>query len=149
MSKKQNNATCAVCGNGYYLCIACNRNKTTWKPWMVIVDNENCYNVYDIVSKYIANDITKEEAKELLNQVDLSGLDGFRSLMKSKIKEILEIPAETSEVKEVIEEITVIEEIAVESNETVEISETSEVGEVVETIEHATTSKKKYSKKHN
>ena len=49
MAKKQNNAACAVCGKDYYLCIACDRHKSTWKPWMVIVDNENCYNIYDIV----------------------------------------------------------------------------------------------------
>jgi hypothetical protein len=137
MAKKQNNATCTVCGKNYYLCIACDRHKSTWRPWMVIVDDENCYNIYDIVSKYIAHDITKEQAKELLNTVDLTDLDNFRSLMKSKIKEILDLDVKIDEVKEAVEETV---------KETIEENKEFEMNEVVGIT---TTSKKKNSKKYN
>ena len=127
MAKKAN-ATCSVCGKKYYLCIACDRHKIDWKPWKVIVDNENCYNIYDIVSKYIANNITKEEAKELLTTVDLSGLNDFKDFMRSKIEEILELRDNKVEKKTIVEDIVseeVIEDKVDTDNEAKVVEERS------------------------
>lgn len=131
MAIRKPNTTCAVCGKGYYLCIACERNKSNWKPWKVIVDDENCYNIYDIVSKYIANNITKYEAKELLNTTDLSDLDNFKDLMKNKIKEILDLETVTTA------------EITENNIENVEVK----IAENTESEKETVVAKKRYSKK--
>ena len=128
--KNEKNANCIVCGSKYHLCIACDRNKSNWKSWNVITDTEDCFNIYDIVSRYIAKYITKAEAKELLSAFDLSNLENFKDLIKNKIKEILDIPVET--VKEV--------EVVVETME--EVVET-----VIEEVVEETTKKKRFSKK--
>ncbi len=108
---KKSNVTCSVCGKEYYLCIACDRHKVDWKPWKVIVDNENCYNIYNIVSKYIANNIYKEEARELLKTTDLSGLNNFKNLMKNKIEEILREDENVTFVEETVIENTIVDTV--------------------------------------
>lgn len=122
MAKKTENAICVVCGNKYHLCVACERDKSNWKSWNIIADKEECYNIYNIVSKYIAKDITKSEAKELLNAFDLSNLDNFKEVMKNKIKEILEL-RDNKIVKETIVEEFVSEEVVEDKVDEVKVVE--------------------------
>lgn len=90
MSRKNDkeNASCIICGNKYYLCIACERNKTTWKPWKIITDTEKCFKIYDILNKYNFNKISKEEAKEKLNSLNLGDLNIFKDSVREQIEEI-------------------------------------------------------------
>lgn len=87
--KKEANSTCAICGQKYHLCVACERKKATWKSWRMFVDKENCYNIYKVLNDYHFNKITKDEARELLLKLDLSGLDNFKENIKEKINDIL------------------------------------------------------------
>ena len=88
-SVNKNNTTCIICGQKYHLCIACERKKATWKSWRRFVDNENCYEIYNILNSYKFNKITKLEAKEMLNDVDLSNLENFKEKVQNEIKDIL------------------------------------------------------------
>ena len=88
-NKKESNSTCVICGQKYHLCVACERKKATWKSWRMFVDKENCYNIYKVLNDYHFNKITKDEAKELLLKLDLSGLDNFKENIKEKINDIL------------------------------------------------------------
>ena len=120
MAKETKNAVCVVCGNKYHLCVACERDKSNWKSWNIIADKEECYNIYNIVSKYIAKDITKPEAKEALNSFDLSNLNNFKDVMKNKIKEILELRDNTTE-KVVVEDIICEENIVEDTTEKIKV----------------------------
>ena len=93
MSKKQNknNATCIICGKEYHLCIGCDRTKTNWKSWKMITDTENCYNIYKILNDYGYGKMSKDEARELLNQLDLSDVDNFREGVKNRINNIMKV----------------------------------------------------------
>ena len=65
------NRTCIVCGHKYSYCPSCMED--AYKPkWMTIFHDENCKNIFNATSDYLANDITKEKAKELLDKCDLS-----------------------------------------------------------------------------
>jgi hypothetical protein len=137
MAKKTENAICVVCGNKYHLCVACNRDKSNWKSWNIIADKEECYNIYNIVSKYVAKDITKSEAKELLNAFDLSNLENFKDVMKAKIKEILELRD-----NKIVE--TIVEEIVSEETTEDKVEKVYDVKVVDER-----TTKKNFKKKEN
>lgn len=89
MSKlKPKNATCIVCGKEYHLCISCERNKATWKKWKMITDSENCYEIYNILNDYNFNKISKEEARNLLKELDLTEAETFKAEVKKMIEEI-------------------------------------------------------------
>ena len=126
MSKiREENATCIVCGKKYHLCIACERSKATWKPWKMIADTENCYEIYKVLNDYNFNKISKEEARNLLEKLDLKNVDTFKENVKSKIKEIMK-RKKTSKVEKTIEVEDIIQEEKIEENITEEIIETVE-----------------------
>lgn len=104
-NQNKENTACIVCGKKYHLCIACERNKSTWRPWKAIVDNENCYNIYKVVNDYNFNKITKNEARTLLEKFDLTGLPTFREHIKQKINEIMKKPRKAKPV--IVEETTI------------------------------------------
>ena len=140
---KEANSTCVICGQKYHLCVACERKKSTWKSWRMFVDKENCYNIYKVLNDYHFNKITKDEARELLLKLDLSGLDGFKENAKEKINGIIKIEKvvkpykrkrkfdEVNEQqKEIVEEI--IEEIV---NSEIEIKNKIEEKQLEELVE--------------
>ena len=88
-NKKEANSTCIICGKKYHLCVACERKKSNWKPWRRFVDKESCYNIYKVLNDYKFEKITKDEAKELLLNLDLSELDTFKENIKEKINNIM------------------------------------------------------------
>jgi len=145
---EKENASCVICDNKYYLCIACERNKSNWKPWKIITDTENCFKIYDVLNKYNFNKISKEEAKEKLGTFDLSGLSTFKESVKKQIEEILEMTNNVETVESIettvvdIVEKTPVEEVIIETNETAEeIIEENNI-EVVEKKFRKRTSKK-------
>ena len=87
--KKEENATCIVCGKKYHLCIACERSKSSWKTWKSITDTENCYKIYQILTDYNFDKISKDEARSLLEELDLSEIDSFKESVKKQIKDIM------------------------------------------------------------
>lgn len=90
MSKQnKENATCIICGKKYHLCISCERTKATWKKWKIITDSENCYNIYNVVNDYNFNKISKEEARNLLEQLDLKEVSTFNENVQELIKDIM------------------------------------------------------------
>lgn len=116
MSKiREENATCIVCGKKYHLCIACERSKATWKPWKMITDTENCYEIYKVLNDYNFNKISKEEAKILLEQLDLKNVNTYKEKVKNTIKEIMK-RKRNSKIEEKIEEIEKVEEVKIKEN---------------------------------
>lgn len=85
---EQNNTTCAICGKGYYLCLACKSHKLT--PWRLHTDTSEHYKIFQILRGYFLKIYTIDEAKAKLQNVDLSDLDIFKDDIKSQIKMILE-----------------------------------------------------------
>lgn len=62
---------CIVCGNEYTYCRSCPKDARK-ETWYALYDTENCKNISQALTDYNFNKVTKEEAKELLSNCDLS-----------------------------------------------------------------------------
>lgn len=82
------NATCAICGNGYHLCMSC-KDMISLTPWKKHTDTSEHYKIYQIIHGYSTKVYTKAEAKDKLKKVDLSDFDMLRDNIKSVITDIM------------------------------------------------------------
>lgn len=83
------NRICKVCGLEYYFCPACSATRANPQPkWKINYCSENCKTISSTAIKYNCNDITKEEAKEILSKCDLSKINEYDDDLKLTIKDI-------------------------------------------------------------
>ena len=82
------NATCAICGNGYHLCMSC-KDMISLTPWKKHTDTFEHYKIYKVIHGYSTKVYTKAEAKAKLKKVDLSDFDTLRDNIKSVITDIM------------------------------------------------------------
>lgn len=85
---EKNNATCSICGRGYYMCLAC-KDAINLSPWRRHTDTSEHYKIYQILHGYNTRVYSKEEAKSKLKMVDLSDFDSLRDNIKNLIKDII------------------------------------------------------------
>lgn len=83
------NATCAICGKGYHLCMSC-KDMISLTPWKKHTDTSEHYKIYQIIHGYSTKVYTKAEAKAKLKKVDLSDFDMLRDNIKSVIIDIMD-----------------------------------------------------------
>ena len=107
---EKNNATCAICGEPYYVCMSC-RDSLKINPWKVHTDTANCYKVYQVVHGLSTGVYAKDEARDKFKNIDLRNLNSFRPHIKKIIKDILKDDKTVTEVKMAIES-----EVATEEN---------------------------------
>lgn len=82
----QNNAICSICGKGYRVCRSCLEQKS-FRPWRSVTDTLEHYKIYLAIHGYTISG-NKEQAKEELQNCDLSGLETFRPEIKAAIQKI-------------------------------------------------------------
>ena len=113
---KKNNRKCICCSTEYRYCNSCSEDRT--KPaWYAIYHNENCKNIFNTASDYLAGLITKEEAKQKFDACDLS----YKNKLHNKIVEAInDVYGLKVEVKKVVETVTEIKEEIVEDKSSVE-----------------------------
>ena len=70
----KNNRKCICCSTEYRYCGNCSEDRLK-EPWHAIYHDENCKNIFNAASDYLAGAITKEEAKENFDKCDLSYKD--------------------------------------------------------------------------
>nr|DAQ21638.1 MAG TPA: Nfn subunit A, Nfn subunit [Caudoviricetes sp.] len=92
-----NNRICLTCGKPYEYCGSCpsSLNLPVWKN---LFDTENCKTVFETVSDYAQNAITKESAKVRLSKCDVSGI--FKDNIKKLIDDINKEDAKNIATKE-------------------------------------------------
>ena len=82
-----NNKTCITCGKTYKYCPSCGTDRD--KPmWMNIYCSDNCRILFNTATNYFGGDITKEQAKEIVDKADLSKIDRIRPDIVKMIKEV-------------------------------------------------------------
>ena len=81
--KKKYNATCAICGTPYHMCMSCGKDKGL--IWKRFCDTPEHYKIYQLVHGYTTGLYTKAEAKRKLKNIDTSDIDELRP----NIREIL------------------------------------------------------------
>ena len=87
---KNNNVKCIICGKGYHLCRSC-KDKLAVAPYKLLTDTSEHYKVYQVVNAYRGKIYTKEEAREVLKNVDISDKDTYLDSVKKLLDEILEV----------------------------------------------------------
>ena len=70
-SMKKNNKKCICCGEVCTFCTGCSEYDK-YPRWMAIYHNENCKNLFDISSDFLAGALSKEDASVKLKECDLS-----------------------------------------------------------------------------
>lgn len=84
----ENNAVCSICGKPYHMCASC-KDAIKANPWKMFCDTSEHYKIFQIVRGFNTNVYTKDEAKNRLNNVDLSDKNSFRPHIKQIIDDIL------------------------------------------------------------
>lgn len=85
---EKNNATCAICGKGYHMCLSC-ADDVALRPWKKHTDTAEHYKVYQILHGYSTGVYTKADAKSKFKSVDLSDIDSMRENIKAAIDGII------------------------------------------------------------
>ena len=62
---------CILCGKEYKYCKSCSKD-TKKETWHTLYDTENCKNISKALTDYNFKKITKEEARDILSQCDLT-----------------------------------------------------------------------------
>lgn len=78
---------CIVCGKEYEYCGNCSSHLSS-PPWMAIYHDENCKNIMNIATEYMAGNLPKSEAKVLLDGCDLKDRKNFKESVAKAINEI-------------------------------------------------------------
>lgn len=81
------NATCAICGKGYHICLSC-KDMMAATPWKKHTDTSEHYKIYQIIHGFSTGVYSKEEAKSKFEMVDLSDIDTLREDIKATINDI-------------------------------------------------------------
>lgn len=90
---------CIVCGAEYEYCNNC-RNHSSLPSWMAIYHDENCKNIMNISTEYMAGNLTKTEAKSQLDCCDLANKNKFKGAVATAVNEILSAKKPEKVVKE-------------------------------------------------
>lgn len=80
--------SCIVCGKEYEYCNNCSQHSNL-PSWMAIYHDENCRNIMNIATEYMAGNLTKAEAKSQLDGCDLTDRKNFKESVAKALNEIL------------------------------------------------------------
>ena len=95
---KSKTRKCIVCGKEYEYCNNC-RNNIAYPTWMAIYHDENCRNIMNIATEYMAGNLTKAEAATKLNQCDLSKEKNFKASVRNALNSIFDNKKNSKNVK--------------------------------------------------
>ena len=85
MRKRTRN--CIVCGVEYTYCNSC-KEHASQPSWMAIYHDENCRNIMNIATEYMAGNLTKSDAKAELDKCDLTNKKNFKESVSKAVNEI-------------------------------------------------------------
>ena len=113
---EKNNATCSICGSGYYVCLSC-KDKMKLHPYKIHCCSPSHFQVFQVVRGFSTGVYDKDEFKSKLKNIDLSDLEDYREHIKVLIKDALnedEIAEVESPVTEEVTTEEVVGEVAIE-----------------------------------
>ena len=78
---------CIVCGREYEYCNRCSSH-ANMPTWMALYHDDNCRNIMNITTEYMAGNLTKTDAKSQLDSCDLTNKKNFKESVANAINEI-------------------------------------------------------------
>lgn len=82
------NATCAICGKGYHMCLSC-KDQIKLNPWKRHTDTSEHFKIYQVIHGYNTGVYNKREAKAKLKRIKLDDIDSLRENIRNIINDIL------------------------------------------------------------
>lgn len=98
---KQNNRTCVCCSTKYTYCNTCETHKEE-PAWKAMWCSENCKTIFMAVTDFLAKEISLQEAKQILEQCDLSHQNKFGKSITDTIDAICSEKSSKKKQKDVI-----------------------------------------------
>ena len=86
--EKEPNAQCIICGKRYHICNDCKNIKSAF-PWRTVADTVTCYKIFMALKQYLDGDISKEEAKDILSNINIGSLDSYTDWVQFQLKRIM------------------------------------------------------------
>ena len=85
---RKNNKTCICCNTKYTFCTRC--DDFDFEPrWKAIFHDENCKNIFNLLTDFNAGLINKEKAIAELKKLDLSNIEKFKEKIQEEIQNLL------------------------------------------------------------
>ena len=81
------NRKCLACHMEYYFCLKCGQNHNV-PAWHIDFCDETCKTVFETVCSYNCGSLTKEEANEMIGEIDSDKFNSLKDSLKDKLKEI-------------------------------------------------------------
>ena len=78
---------CIVCGKEYEYCNRCSSH-ADMPTWMALYHDDNCRNIMNIATEYMAGNLTREDAKSQLDNCDLTNKKNFKESVANAVNEI-------------------------------------------------------------
>ena len=100
----QTNRVCKTCGKKYFYCSNCDK-KNNSPEWMLMWHDENCKNIWEIVSSYLQRQITIQEANAKLQKCNLKAVFSYPEKIRNIIEEILAVEKNVATKKKVEEKV--------------------------------------------
>ena len=78
---------CIVCGKEYEYCNRCSSH-ASMPTWMALYHDENCRNIMNIATEYMAGNLERANAKLELDGCDLTNKKNFKESVLKAVNEI-------------------------------------------------------------
>ena len=82
--------TCTCCGKTYSYCPSCGNGPS----WKMLYDTETCKDIMNIVSGYNMNLISKNQATESLQKINIGNIATYNDNVAKTLIELSETPVE-------------------------------------------------------
>lgn len=86
--------TCVVCGAEYDYCNHC-KSQSHLPTWMSLYDNENCRTIMNICTEFMAGNVSKADAKKVLDACDLKNKNSFSASVLNAVN-LIYAPSKTA-----------------------------------------------------
>lgn len=121
---QKNNKKCITCGKEYRYCPTC-KGRDYSEAWRNIYCSKNCQEIFNVVTGYVNNKLSVEQAQERISKCDLSYKEKMKPNLVSRIDEIMS--AQTSKAEDYhIDIIETKDDVAVQDVNTEPIASTTE-----------------------
>ena len=80
--------TCILCKETYSICPVCNPKDAELEPWHFAWCSQNCKDIYEVTSGFENGNISADEAKHKLDNLDLSKYENYGKSYKITIGKI-------------------------------------------------------------
>lgn len=81
------NCKCLACQKEYYFCLKCGQSRNV-PAWHIDFCDETCKNVFETICSYNCGSLTKEQANEMIGEIDSTKYESLKDSLKIKLKEI-------------------------------------------------------------